>query len=950
MRVLNVDNLPRATLLFVEDTETTEIRHVHAHEVANILRKYDVRCVITNACQSAALLHNFSRTLVQEGISMVLGMQYKLLETAAEIVTTALYQDLLGRGRSMADACSNARSKLRQNRGRRTNYNITVDVVDYMNPVLFMAEHFQELDFQPPAEQRRLSTWFKAADDVPVVEGLLGRESFILGLENDLLTVKNVAFLSGSAGSGKSALAEHMSWWWKATGLIEGTLRVDFAKNNSIEWGKVTQTFCNELGITNQELVPYLQSHRHLILFDSIEELEHGHPPKFLVTEIIQFTKAIRKCFKKSRTASLILFIGRDNSSRMRKETAASPMPLGGLDLSSSLRIAFNILESKSKTLDSTDKADAYHMEEIVSLLNHNPLAIELVMSDFASRSEKPTEYYARLTSNKKIEIHEEMASKRSVEQALQLLNATWEYAPFVQTIPQKHMKYLSPFWNVIPAKNAPYWKFLELAFKRIRSRQWAIPALQKLKTVAETMDGIEEALFVGREPSADIFDSKGLDHLDEQFGEALTKISSTGLLGEAVSMDSQLPTTKNFTHYRIHPVLTIGLRSTIDDVNTANPDTFVIPVAYARFYDRQTIVAWRDVWEHSDMIRKQIDFQFENYVTYVNMSFSIDVTDYDHNDPLPIIRSLFHHSTHSPRIALPLLDRGIDYFLSAARKVKPDGAYRAIRTLEVLFQKTAVKVMEGFDTPTGYIDKLPSLFCIIGMSCTSYIIGALVVVFRYGLDPSRYINSIQELKTLSESDSRDEVFRDYVAVADMLCWVHEAGLLLRSYKKPYEASLAAVDTFYATVITASASMSQSGTCDEHVRESIRNSTLESDPVDPLLNEIIDLWTFQTPRPTSPELKQLEEKAHKLLQKALQRRGDPLSCITIRQYLLWVSCKNNDIGRVEEHMKALRSHIDELPKNREPWISYMVIYKEVEATLGPAMCLPTSKRLELLAH
>ncbi|KAF2669780.1 hypothetical protein BT63DRAFT_423766 [Microthyrium microscopicum] len=323
-----------ATLLFLENAEPTNVKRVEAYQLGKVLRNHGVRCVIMNACQSAALVHNFTRSLVQEGIPMVLGMQYKLLETAAEILTTTLYEGLLARNQSLPDACAYARSKLRAIPSRRTNYNTTVRVLDYMNPVLFMAERFEEPDLREIGNAPQV-----AANAFEVEQGLLGRESVMLDMENDFLTFSNLGFLTGIAGSGKSALAAHLSWWWKATGLICGTLHIDFASFGSLEWKDIVQLFCDEvrqLKIDHQDvnseekLLQHLQHYRYLVLFDSIDALGSVAPIQ-LLDSIIKFSKTLKKRYKKSKVGSLILFVSRDEQNRLRADTAAQVFPLQGL-------------------------------------------------------------------------------------------------------------------------------------------------------------------------------------------------------------------------------------------------------------------------------------------------------------------------------------------------------------------------------------------------------------------------------------------------------------------------------------------------------------------------------------------------------------------------------------------------------------------------------------------
>ncbi|KAI9651457.1 MAG: hypothetical protein M1829_002811 [Trizodia sp. TS-e1964] len=323
-RFWETKNRRSASLLFLQNTKPTRANPVQAYQLAKVLRKYAIRRVIINACQSAPPIHNFSRTLVQEGIPTVLGTQFKLLETAAEIMTTALYQDLLAEGRSMLDACSYARSKLREFPQRRTNYNTTV--------------------------KRSKDPVKHPAIGIDVDERLLGRELSILDLENGFLAISNLVFLTGPAGTGKIALADHHSWWWEATGLICNAIRIDFADFKSKQWIDVVQSLSTQIEsseLTNEEhLVRHLQKNRHLVIFDSINALG-SNILKPLLDGLLGFSKAIKR-FKKSKPVSLILFLSRETQTRIRS-VAGSQYSLKGLDIFLSLCVCFKLLENSSK-------------------------------------------------------------------------------------------------------------------------------------------------------------------------------------------------------------------------------------------------------------------------------------------------------------------------------------------------------------------------------------------------------------------------------------------------------------------------------------------------------------------------------------------------------------------------------------------------------------------------
>jgi hypothetical protein len=121
---------------------------VSVSELAEILVGNRVRQVILNACQSvrgdvASL--NFARSLVQAGVSMALGMCYRLLNSAVQVFTAALYQDMLVRNQPLPAAAAYCRSALRTFSRRKTKYNTHILVQGNINPVLFTSDHIEAI-------------------------------------------------------------------------------------------------------------------------------------------------------------------------------------------------------------------------------------------------------------------------------------------------------------------------------------------------------------------------------------------------------------------------------------------------------------------------------------------------------------------------------------------------------------------------------------------------------------------------------------------------------------------------------------------------------------------------------------------------------------------------------------------------------------------------------------
>lgn len=118
---------------------------------------------------------------------------------------------------------------------------------------------------------------------------------------------------------------------------------------------------------------------------------------------------------------------------------------LDGLDLSPCLRLSFDLLSPWGRPLSTTDSISSRYLEQCLSLVDGNPLALELMMLDFSKRSQTPKEYFERLTSSGTFEIDRTWAfaslDRRIVKHACDLCaSCDWSSTPF------RDVKFLSPF------------------------------------------------------------------------------------------------------------------------------------------------------------------------------------------------------------------------------------------------------------------------------------------------------------------------------------------------------------------------------------------------------------------------------------------------------------------------------------------------------------------------
>jgi len=136
---------------------------VEAQELANLLIAHQLPIVILNACQSGKQVRaeadddqvemretSLGSRLMTAGAQMVLAMGYSVTVTAAELLMTTLYRQLFAR-QDLSAAIRRARLELYNRKGRRAYFNQTIDLEDWLLPVVYQnqAQRLQPRGFTP---------------------------------------------------------------------------------------------------------------------------------------------------------------------------------------------------------------------------------------------------------------------------------------------------------------------------------------------------------------------------------------------------------------------------------------------------------------------------------------------------------------------------------------------------------------------------------------------------------------------------------------------------------------------------------------------------------------------------------------------------------------------------------------------------------------------------------
>ncbi|WP_203915253.1 tetratricopeptide repeat protein, partial [Rhizocola hellebori] len=226
----------RQGFLFFETVVDGCARPVPAATVAAVMAQHRIPMAVLNACQSAmqdsTSEASLALQLVSAGVPVAVGMAYSVTVSAAEAGMPVLYAGLAANADPVA-AAQAMRRALFDDAGRRGFFDQSVDLEDWMLPVVFRQ---QDLRFQlrdPTGEEEiRHAERHTGSGREPHVEygGFLGRDLDIHTIEKRILVAggHNLLLVQGMAGAGKSTLLQHVGWWWQHTGLTERTFTYNY--------------------------------------------------------------------------------------------------------------------------------------------------------------------------------------------------------------------------------------------------------------------------------------------------------------------------------------------------------------------------------------------------------------------------------------------------------------------------------------------------------------------------------------------------------------------------------------------------------------------------------------------------------------------------------------------------------------------------------------------------
>ncbi|KAK5655576.1 hypothetical protein OQA88_5507 [Cercophora sp. LCS_1] len=376
------------------------MQKVSASDVAAVLALHKVRRVVINACRSAQYQDadkSIALEILRSGAEECIAMTLNVLSRAVEIFMSIFYDAVLTKGLGFDAAAGWARQALRLKPARTSRYATNVSVYDYMIPIYFTTTPPKAADAFT-FKGRSLQFPRKAP-----FGDLVGRENDIMSMETYLLLSDQAPFLLGRPGVGKTALLNHLSSWWKETGLVTGAYIHDCKALSKLPlvdlWrGVLNQIDPNAYYGGPDAIVEFLQKNRWIIVLENLPASPGRSCLKFVAQVLIKLRGSSTKVILSARSIVDSKWGSLDQYTGMRHE-------LKGLDMFNSLQLLraymkkaiADITQEEPKT-EVESPQDLRCLEQITRLLDGNPAALRVIVSVFLfSKATTMTEFLEML-------------------------------------------------------------------------------------------------------------------------------------------------------------------------------------------------------------------------------------------------------------------------------------------------------------------------------------------------------------------------------------------------------------------------------------------------------------------------------------------------------------------------------------------------------------------------
>lgn len=342
------------------------------------------------------------------GMHTVVAMGYSVTVTAASLLIETVYHQIFAK-KTIREALRLGRRELFNNKGRKAYYNQTIDLEDWLLPVVYTNQpvNLNLREFTPQEEEDYYAARQQQYRFTQPTYGFVGRDLEILKIEKALLR-HTILLLRGMGGTGKTTLLNYLREWWQTTHFAEAifyfgydtkawTLKQILREISKQVYDKFEFSRFQAMNPAAQvqKLAEKLKTENHILILDNLESVTGKR-------------LAIKHTLSKKKREEIQDFISRLVGGKTRVVLGSrsgeewlqgtfgdNVYPLQGLDVQARSELAQKILERylpKSRIPQiREDKA----FIRLMKLLAGYPLAMEVVLANLKQQS--PAEIVAGL-------------------------------------------------------------------------------------------------------------------------------------------------------------------------------------------------------------------------------------------------------------------------------------------------------------------------------------------------------------------------------------------------------------------------------------------------------------------------------------------------------------------------------------------------------------------------
>ena len=407
----------QAMLHFASAKHPGKLSAVLIGSVADVLSKRGIPLVVLNSCRSARADDlgddaNMAKVLNQCGVQRVVAMSYKLLEIGAALFIKSFYEALLLQNQSVSASLRTARNCLRNDPIRKARFDLSRRIPDWIVPAYYVTGEDLQFSLQKPAKHTQ-----QPANGISNGAGFIGRAFDMLSFENVLMG-KPIICMSGAMGVGKTRFVQYLGEVWRETGFAEVIVYINMAEEKIRSSQALSEAILHQYdaisgeadhpaslsrrddrdtAANSQELASTLvRSRRSIILLDGLHRTHSGNPtavtPESLYdaeqTDIDRFLKDL--CLPADQSSNgespKLVLIARSPEAYKWDYHFQTLFPktifnLEALCFDDAMSLCTAILVEHGINVLEWDHAKTASLEQLVSLMQFNPTALELCLT-----------------------------------------------------------------------------------------------------------------------------------------------------------------------------------------------------------------------------------------------------------------------------------------------------------------------------------------------------------------------------------------------------------------------------------------------------------------------------------------------------------------------------------------------------------------------------------------